>query len=354
MAKLATGQLDILKLIAELPSRQLKISPHPSVSNGPIDKLIIERVFEQTLESTPKASVIISVHHEWTAGTLRALAEQTSPAEDFEVIIVDASESGTYTNAVNELASGLDFSLQLRAFRSVAGGRALANNIGLRLARSPIIIFLADDFVPAQNFVAEHINFHHNTSVVAVGVGGGYFPDELRKLEFGRWMEDSGMLYGVSYTANPVQIPSDFFYTANSSLKKELIEKAGYFDEDFSHDAWDDFEMSRRLSKVGAQSTFLTGVNCAHVHPQTLHERCAVMKLAGEAACVFDCKYEGVKSWHADLAHSPAWHRTKAMLGMAAYLVSGDRTVQHRYWKKLFAANFVEGYLKKLRAVVEI
>ncbi len=78
------------------------------------------------------------------------------------------------------------------------------------------------------------------------------------------------------------------------------------------------------------------------------------MKLAGCGACVYDCKYPGVKDWHVEMALTPAQHRAKAILGMGAYLVSGDRALQHRYWKKLLAANFVEGYLDKLRTVVEI
>jgi GT2 family glycosyltransferase len=347
-------QSKLLQIITELPSLQDQIAPH-TVSNCPVEDLIVERIFERVFEITPRASVLISVQHEWLTGTLRGLMKQTLPFDDFEVIVVDAGESANFASAVNEVVANPECDMQLLALRAVQGGRARAHNVALRLARGQVVVFLADDFVPPETFLEAHLKFHDtNSDGAQVAVGAGVFPSSLRNIKFRCWLEDTGLLYGVSYTEFPTRLPQDFFYTANSSMKKELIKKTGFFDEDFSDDALDDYEMGRRLAKIGAHSVFVRGVECSHVHPQTLRERCAIMKLAGIAACVFDCKYPGVKGWHIDLALTPAQHRAKAVLGMGAYLLSGDRTLQHRYWKKLLAANFVEGYLSKLRTLVEL
>ncbi|CAN5314505.1 hypothetical protein BH10CYA1_BH10CYA1_54510 [soil metagenome] len=355
MGNLVNQQSKLLSTLEALPRLQCRISERPVVSSCPVDELLVDRLFERVLSETPRISVICSVQHEGHIAALPGLMQQRLPFNEFEVIVVDSIGTVSFADAVNEIVAQPGFSMQLRALRSVKGGRALAHNIGVRLARSNVLVFLGDDFAPPETFLDAHLKFHQiHCELTAVGIGAGLFPGELRDTAFRRWLEDSGSLYGIPYTKQPVQIPQDFFFSGNSSVKKELIENAGYFDEDFKHDAMDDYELSRRLAKIGSHSGFVTGAECLHQHSVTFIDRCTTMKLAGEAACVFDCKYPGAKSWHADFASHPAKHRAIACMGMVAYLFSGDRTMQHRYWNKFLKASFIEGYLEKLRTLIEI
>ncbi len=350
------GKQNLLDRLENLPYLQRKIPVKTSVWSAPLDELISARMHERVLPEIPRASILICACHDSVEQTLLALNHQSLPNTDFEVILVDAFESEQCRADVVAAVSSADFNLQLRAFRSSGWGRSAAHNLALRLSRSELIIFLAGDFVPAKEFVEAHLKFHlARPEKKVVGIGAGIFPPHLRDHDFRRWQEDTGLLFGCKLTPEAASIPEEFFYVGNSSVKKSFIASCGYFDEDFPDDALDDYEMGLRLKQNGMRAQLIPQASCLHEHPITLKERCRVVREEiARNAVIFDCKYAGVKDWHAKLRQAPAQHRKTALAHLRRYRIERNRADKIGYWQAMMDAKFVEGYVEQLEALLKI
>ncbi|GAA2868679.1 hypothetical protein Acy02nite_83850 [Actinoplanes cyaneus] len=105
--------------------------------------------------------------------TLRNLARQTIPADEFEVVVADDGSSDD-TRAVVEEASR-----QLRIkyhYQPDEGYRvALARNSGARLASAPILVFLDTGVYVGPGFLAAHLAAHAGSDrLVVLGYTWGY------------------------------------------------------------------------------------------------------------------------------------------------------------------------------------
>jgi GT2 family glycosyltransferase len=213
------------------------------------------------------ASVVIALnpHENDFERVMEAYRRQTAPRSSFEIIVVNGG-ARTDVQAKVQRASGNMF---VRVIEIELRGRAAANNAGVRAARSDLIAFMADDFVPCTTLVRAHIDFHRHASARAIGIGPAFFADELREDPFRRWLEDSGLLFGIAFAMVGNDWPEGFFYVGNASMQRSLFEDLGRFDEAFDHDLTDDFEFSLRLRRQGVRTHFLPKARCSHEHEVT-------------------------------------------------------------------------------------
>ena len=87
---------------------------------------------------------------------LDALAQQTFPADQFEVIIVlDGCTDGS-REMLDEIA--MPFSLHVIAQEQ--RGASAARNHGAKQAAGELLIFLDDDIEPTPGFILAHVNAH--------------------------------------------------------------------------------------------------------------------------------------------------------------------------------------------------
>ncbi|MEA2495152.1 MAG: hypothetical protein QOJ29_3063, partial [Thermoleophilaceae bacterium] len=96
----------------------------------------------------PRASVVVATRDraDSLAALLSALAEQTLPREDFEVIVIDDGSTDHTARVLAEAeARG---TLQLRIARDEGRGPGAARNRGWREARGEIVAFTDDDCRP--------------------------------------------------------------------------------------------------------------------------------------------------------------------------------------------------------------
>ncbi|MBO8142148.1 MAG: glycosyltransferase family 2 protein, partial [Firmicutes bacterium] len=114
-----------------------------------------------------KASVVIPAYNrrELLRRTLLSLANQTFPADQFEVVVADDGS----TDGTREMVSTLDVPYPLRYVRQPKRGRAAARNAGMRAAAADLIIFLDSDIAVCPEFVQAHVEAHIDTRLVVIG-----------------------------------------------------------------------------------------------------------------------------------------------------------------------------------------
>src|SRR4051812_32873595 len=114
----------------------------------------------------PRVSVVVPTFNrrESLQRLLVALAGQTHPVDDFEVVVVDDGS----TDGTGELLQRLEPPYALQALRQSNGGPALARNRGVARARGELIVFLDDDVEPLPELVSEHVAAHGTASDLVV------------------------------------------------------------------------------------------------------------------------------------------------------------------------------------------
>jgi len=299
------------------------------------------------MSSSPRISFLIATddHPPDLDLFFDALISQSLPPSEYEVVIVDASRVHDYSAAYARCLKRKSPDLTLIYKPIDKGGRASAYNYGLGLTNAPIILFLGDDCLPPPKAAEVHLRFHEQKNDQRfVGISSALLADEYRESHFCRWLETSGELFGIPLTNDTVSIPKGFFYTANTSVKRELLDQAGPFVENFRYHAWDDYELGLRLAKLGMTSVFLPDAKALHMHNISLEERCERAVQAGESARVFERLFPGLYTWQFKGFVSPWLHRLRAKALMLLYRATrNDRFLVWHYKAKL-AASFAAGY----------
>jgi GT2 family glycosyltransferase len=200
--------------------------------------------------SPPYISVVIPSYGRCASvlRALQALAHQTLPADEYEVILsIDGSEDGT-----SEMAAQFSAPYRLVVSWQPHKGRAAACNAGIKLATGELLVLLDDDMEPAPECLAAHLRAHQGKSHLGVL---GAVPIELEYSspgivkyigrKFNRHLEN---------LAQPgYKLKLTHFYSGHFSMRRKLLLKVGAFDESFQVYGNEDLELSVRLSKAGVQ-----------------------------------------------------------------------------------------------------
>ena len=219
--------------------------------------------------SGPALSVVIPTH-----GRAALLArviehlERESDAPEFELIVVTDAEAQN-VDAVRAAVEGSRIDARLLA----AGrpGASAARNVGWRAARAPIVLFIGDDTLPEGRLLAGHLEWHeqHPEEEVAV-LGRVRWADEIEITPFMRWL-DAGIQFDFA-NIEGTDVGWGRFYTANSSIKRALIERAGGFDEERLPFLYEDLDLAYRLQPFGFRLLYNRDASVEHVHPVTVEE----------------------------------------------------------------------------------
>jgi GT2 family glycosyltransferase len=218
-------------------------------------------------------SVVIPTcgRHRLLARVLDHLEAQRDPP-GFEVVVVaDAKEPDR--NGVAGAIGKRSFPARLLA--AERPGASAARNAGWRAARAPLIVFLGDDTLPEPQHMAEHRSWHerHPEREVAV-LGRVRWADEVRVTPFMRWLDANGIQFDYDRldARDDVNVGWGRFYTANSSIKRELIEAAGGFDEERLPFLYEDLDLACRLRPLGFKLLYNRAATVEHVHPVTVDD----------------------------------------------------------------------------------
>jgi glycosyltransferase involved in cell wall biosynthesis/peptidoglycan/xylan/chitin deacetylase (PgdA/CDA1 family) len=231
-----------------------------------------------------EVSVIIPTYNrrERLRQCLNALAQQTQPAQDYEVIVVvDGSTDGTV-----EMLRELETPYELKVLIQENCGQTYALHHGISSAKGKICLLIDDDLDPDANLISEHINLHlREENTVGVGYIKLTLPknaDFFTKCYARSW--DDHYMELISGKRKPTW--NDCF-GGNMSASRSVIQSCGGYPTNVKRGH--DTEFAFRLYKNGQKFEFLP--NATAVQYET----------KGKIEIISDAEESGrgwVKLWH--------------------------------------------------------
>lgn len=164
---------------------------------------------------------------------LEALARQTLPATEYEIIVADDAADPATRRRIEQWARDR---LPVVRYVAVTGahGPAAARNAGWRAARAPIVAFTDDDTLPDRDWLDRGIEGFDDARTQAAW-GAVYVPLPPRPTDYER--DAAGLQHAG-------------FVTANCFVRRDVLERVGGFDEEFRV-AWrEDSDLFFRLLDI--------------------------------------------------------------------------------------------------------
>lgn len=215
----------------------------------------------------PALSIVIPTLGRSAALTdvLSALDNQDAERLDMETIVVlDAkAPDGPTAELVREGPPGT------RVLRAPRAGASGARNAGWRAADSPLILFLDDDVVATPGLVRAHLQWHsdHPEPEVAV-LGRVVWSRRVKVTPFMRWL-DRGIQFDYD-SITGIEAGWGRLYSCNLSMKREMLEVVGGFDEIRFPYRYEDTELALRLSVHGLRLLYNKAALAEHLKTETL------------------------------------------------------------------------------------
>lgn len=181
------------------------------------------------------------------AGTLprlfAALDAQRLPADAFEVILVDdaSKDEGPALASAWTARSPR----RRRLVRGTGAGPASARNAGIALARGDWIAFTDGDVVPDERWLEALVAARDTAGAIE----GSVLP------------EGNGVRGNAHYVANE---RGGIYITANMAYRRDVLERAGGFDERFRAPFLEDSDLAFRVLDMGVDIPFVPAVLVRH------------------------------------------------------------------------------------------
>lgn len=205
----------------------------------------------------PKASVIVPTldRARLLARLLPSFAGQET-AEPYEVLVVDNGSRDGTRQVVRDAARRWP---HVRLVEEPRRGAAQARNAGARAARSPLLIFIDDDMLPAPDVVAEHLRLHGEAGELCVL---GNVVSASSRHPFERMM---AYIYdGPRGTLAEREPVAGDCWSGHMSLRRELFFRLGGFDETFGAMGGEDLDFGIRMIAAGVRLRFAASAVTRH------------------------------------------------------------------------------------------
>ncbi|HEY8173543.1 MAG TPA: glycosyltransferase [Dehalococcoidia bacterium] len=251
----------------------------------------------------PDVTVVIPTYNRagYLERVLRALERQDVPHGTFDVFVVDDG-SNDGTDAI--LSKRYWFDLQW--ISQPNAGPGAARNAAIERATGELLLFVDDDVIPAENLVRLHLEAQRELRSVVIGRMTE--PESQRQPLWAQWetrtlhQQYDKIAAGV-FTPSPRQ-----FYTANASVPRDDVRRAGMFDPNFKRA--EDVELAYRLADLGLSFRFLSDAVVVHDTPRTLSGWLRVAEQYGRYDIVMwrDCGRRHILD---NIAEEFVWYRRK-------------------------------------------
>jgi len=167
---------------------------------------------------------------------LESLEAQTLDRDAYEVIVVDDGS----TDNTSEVSSAVVERAKMRMVyvRGSHGGPATARNLGIGRARGEIVAFIDDDCAAASDWLERLLAALINEQVVGVEGKVVRHPD------------------CTPFTHFVENLNGGLFLTANMAYRRDVLEAAGGFHQDYRLAAAEDWDLAFRIMERGGEIRF--------------------------------------------------------------------------------------------------
>lgn len=207
----------------------------------------------------PTASIIVP-NHNGVDLLVKHLPDVIRAAGEAEVVVVDDASTDS---SLAVLAQSFPTVKVLRSARRL--GFAGSVNLGVREARSEIVVLINSDVSPEANFLPALLSCFRDPTVFAVGCLEKSHENE-RIVERGRgigWWEKGFFLHKRGDTD---QTDTAWVSGGSGAFRRPLWEKFGGMDELYSPFYWEDIDLSYTAVKSGYRLFFVPQSIVHHYH----------------------------------------------------------------------------------------
>jgi glycosyltransferase involved in cell wall biosynthesis len=274
------------------------------------------------MTAIPALSVIVPTYNRARvlAKCLRALEAQNGGTTEFEVLVSDDG-SPDDTCGVVESFIGRG-GLRLRYLQQPNSGANAARNRAARAAQAPLLLFINDDTIATPGMIAEHLSGHREYADPRVAVLGRVtVSPELPHSRLAALHLDRAFAALTGRT----ELDWRSFYTCNVSLKKDLLERGGFFEEGIRYH--EDLELSERLSHHGLRVVYRPAALGYHDHFLTEEEFLAVARREARALAAWARKAPHLTSLLGEFGFEPGLPAGRRMKHAAAGLIFNRWTI---------------------------
>ena len=224
-------------------------------------------------DPVPRISVVIPAFQASASieRCLAAVARQTLPPEQYEVIVVDDGSTDDTANRASRCGARV-----VRLLRNQ--GPAQARNAGLAAARGEIVVFTDSDCEPTSGFLDALTAPLRDACIAATN---GAYESKQRAL-VPRFVQ---LEYESRYRHTAAASNVDFIDTYAACYRRVDLVRLGGFDPRFR--VCEDQELSFRLAEAGLNMRFIPDARTYHQHADTLSDYvCKKFRIAWWKAAV--------------------------------------------------------------------
>ncbi len=213
-----------------------------------------------------KISAVICTYNrdKFIRAALQKLTEQTLPAKDYEIIIVDNRSTDNTAAICQEFISTHPF-YNIRYVFESNKGLSFARNRGWQEAESPIITYIDDDAEAAPQFLESIVRFLEKHKE-AVGIGGRVvpiYPDTGEPAWMNKYL--NGFVGRMDFGGAAKVFEGNMKYPAgcNMTYRKEILQQAGGFNNELTFRS-DDKYIYYQVSKISDKVYYLPEATVHH------------------------------------------------------------------------------------------
>lgn len=213
----------------------------------------------------PAVSIVMPTHNraDQLPRVVERLMSQDIDPDSYEVIIVDSNSADATPQVLEALQAKYRNLSSLRCDRSSV---AATRNMGLNVARAPLVLLLDDDILVGRDMLTRVLKTakKHPGRVLLARIVAPW-QDSVDPFERFLWQSQDVNIYNFD---DPNHVPPNYFYTACVVIPREVLGNTR-FDENFLASGVEDIEFGFRLLSEDARMVFMPDVEVLHEYYPT-------------------------------------------------------------------------------------